>query len=166
MAYDRRTSIHGRRLALNSTGAIVDFNGYGALMKNSTGAIQSSSSALTYAGSLAVDDGFTQGVQTASSSGTTFSAFGLSILSSATATDRNFTMPTPVAGRFKEIVSASSATTIVIETTVASITFVTTGTSSTKLTLSLAGGVFGAAIELRGMSATRWAVLNKTGETL
>lgn len=163
MAYDRRTSIHGRRLALSSTNAIVDGNGYGALMKNSTGAIQSSSSALTFAGTITASENFISGVETASSSGARLSPIiTTSLLSSATAESRNFTIGTPVAGHLKEILSVSSATTIVLETTAATIFFVTTGASSTKLTFSLAGGVFGETVLLRGISATRWFVVNKT----
>lgn len=167
MAYDRRTSIHGRRLALSSTNAIVDGNGYGAVMKNSTGAIQSSSSSLTFAGSITASENFISGVETVSSSGATISPIvAVSVLSSATATSRNFSVGTPVAGHLKEILSVSSATTILLESTVASILFVTTGTSSSALTFSLAGGSFGQAILLRGISATRWVVVNKSGAVL
>lgn len=149
--FDRLTGIHGRRVAMSATGAIVNKDGYGALMVDASGVRQ-----------MALRDP----VESISSSGAALSASGVSYLSSGTATSQNFTLGAPSSGQGKEIFSFSSATTILLETTAAAITFVTTGTSSSALTFSGAAGQFGQTITLRGASATRWVVTNKTAQVL
>ena len=132
---------------MSATGAIVDKNGFGAVMADSSGVLQS------------VIKTFSELI---SSSAAVLAAKGLSIFSSATATDRNFTISAPSSGQEKEIFSLSSATRILLETTATGIFFVSTGASSTALTFSLAGGVFGETVALKGLSSTRWAVMRKT----
>jgi len=145
--FTRLTGIHGRRIAMNSTGAIVDKNGFGALMVDSSGVLQ-----------MVVKSA----VELISSSGAELVAHGMSYFSSGTATSRNFTIKAPSSGLEKFIFSLSSATTILMETTGATITFYTTGTSSSALTFSIGGGAYGETIHMMGLSATRWAVLKKT----
>lgn len=144
--FDRLTSIHGRRIAMSATGAIVDKNGFGAVVADASGVVQSAMKSV---------------VELISSSAAVLAAKGMSYLSSGTATARNFTISAPSSGQYKEIFSLASASAIVIESTAATITFVSTGTSSSALTYSGAN-LFGASIQLRGLSATRWAVLNKS----
>jgi|SRR3990167_1550477 len=147
--FSRLTSINGRRLAMSSSGAIVDKNGFGAVMADSSGVLQT------------VIKSF---VETISSSAAVLAAYGLSIFSSATSTARNFTIAAPSSGQGKEIFSLSSASTITLETTATGIFFVSTGASSTAITFSAGAGSFGETITLRGLSATRWAVLRKTAQ--
>ena len=146
--FSRLTSIHGRRIAMSATGAMVDKNGFGAVVADASGVLQSA---------------FKSALELISSSGAVLGAVGLSVLSSATAAGRNFTIAAPSSGQGKEIFSLSSATTIIIETTAASILFVTPAASSSKITFDKTAGVFGESVLLRGLSSTRWAVLNKTG---
>lgn len=147
--FDRLTGIHGRRVAMSATGAIVDKNGFGAIMADASGVVQNP---------------LKLRVELISSSGAELVGYGVSYLSSATDADRNFTLKAPSSGAQKEIFSLSSATTITLETTATGIFFVSTGASSTAIVFSGSGGVFGESIVLRGLSSTRWAVLNKTGQ--
>ena len=146
--FSRLTSIHGRRIAMSATGAIVDKNGFGAVMADASGVVQSAMKSV---------------VEAISSSGAVLSAKGMSYLSSGTATARNFTISAPSSGQLKEIFSLSSASVITLETTATGIFFVSTGASSTSLTFGGAN-VFGESVILRGLSSTRWAVLNKTAQ--
>lgn len=150
--FSNLTSIHARRLALSSTGAIVDRNGYGAVIADSSGVLQTQIK--TYSEMI-------------SSSGAVLAGYGMSILSSGTATDRSFTISTPSSGQGKEIFSLSSASTITLETTATGVYFVymnaSAGVSSTKITFEGELGVFGQATLLRGLSSTRWAVLHTSG---
>lgn len=147
--FTRLTSIHGRRIAMSATGAIVDKNGFGAVMADASGVLQTTLKSI---------------VETLSSSGAQAVAYGMSVFSSATATSRNFTLVAPSSGQGKEIFSLSSATTTVLETTTSDITFVTTGAESSALTWSAGGGIFGERIVLKGLSNTRWAITNKTAQ--
>lgn len=145
--FSRLTSIHGRRIAMSATGAIVDKNGYGAVMADSSGVLQTQIKSY---------------VEAVSSSGANMTAYGMSYVASGTATAQNFTISAPSSGLEKTIFSISSASTIILETSGATITFFTTGTSSSALTFSAGGGARGEAVLMRGLSATRWAVINKT----
>lgn len=146
--YTNLTSPHGRRLAMSATGAIVDKNGYGAVMADSSGVLQTPIKSY---------------VEAISSSAAVLSASGLSYFSSGTATAQNFTIGAPSSGLEKEIFSLSSASTITLETTATGIFFVSTGASSTALTFSGTNN-FGQTVTLRGLSATRWAVRSKTSQ--
>lgn len=146
--FSRLTSIHGRRIAMSATGAIVDKNGFGAVMADASGVLQSA---------------FKSAVEQVSSSAAVLAGVGMSYLSSGTATARNFTLAAPSSGQLKEIFSLSSASAITIETTATGIFFVSTGASSTALTFS-GSNVFGESVTLRGLSSTRWAILQKTAQ--
>lgn len=147
--FTRLTGINGRRIAMSATGAIVDKNGYGAVMADSSGVRQTA---------------FKDPVETISSSGSVLSASGLSIIASNTASALGFTIGSPSSGQLKEIFSMASATTLVVETSGSGIFFVSTGASSSALTFSGASGQYGQTTTLRGISSSRWAVLIKTGQ--
>ena len=146
--FTRLTSIHGRRIAMNATGAIVDKNGYGALMVDASGVLQ-----------MVVKSA----VELISSSGAVLAAHGMSYFSSGTATSRNFTIAAPSSGLEKFIFSLSSASTILLETTATGIFFYTTGASSTAMTFSAADSR-GERVHMMGLSATRWALISKTAQ--
>ena len=132
---------------MNATGAIVDKNGFGALMVDSSGVLQ-----------MVVKSA----VELISSSGAVMVAHGLSYFSSGTATSRNFTIAAPSSGLEKFIFSLSSATTILVETTATGIFFYSTAASSTAMTFSIGGGAYGERLHMMGLSATRWAILGKS----
>ena len=113
---------------MNSTGAIVDKNGYGAVMMDSSGVLQNV---------------IKSAVELISSSGAVLAAHGMSYFSSGTATSRNFTISAPSSGLEKIIFSLSSATTILLETTATGIFFFTTNGSATAMTFSAGGGALG-----------------------
>lgn len=141
------SSIHGRRVVISSSGAICDREGYAAGMIDSSGVRQTP--AKSY-------------VEAISSSGAVLASSGLSYFSSATSTARNFNLYGPSSGQDKELFSLSSATTMVVETSVSGVYFVTTGAESTALTFSAATGTKGERVILRGLSSSRWAILSKT----
>jgi len=170
MAYTIRKSVVGNQFGLNSTGALVDKNGYGALMKNSTGAIQSSSSALSFAGTLVVDEAFSPKFEVASSSGATVSAYGITIISSGTAAALNLVMadPSTVPSLKHVFAGACSATTVLLKTTSTATVFMSTqDVGATGLQFEVAGGVMGESVVLHGITVAsgspRWAVLYRTG---
>lgn len=144
--FDRLTSIHGRRIAMSATGAIVDKEGYGALMVDASGVVQGI---------------MKSAVELISSSAAVLVGVGMSYLSSASASSRNFSISIPSSGQKKEIYSLSSASVMLLETTSSDVKFTSTAGLSTALTF---GGVtgYGSSITLRGLSATRWAVINKS----
>ena len=144
--FDRLTDIHGRRISMSATGAIVDREGFGAVMADASGVLQSV---------------FKSAVETVSSSAAVLSGVGMSVLSSGSATSRTFTLPAPSSGQEKEIFSVSSASVITLETTATGIHFISTNASSTALTFGGATA-YGSSIKLRGLSATRWSVLSKS----
>ena len=154
----RRKSLHGRQLAFSSSGHLIGSTegstGFppAYMARDSTGAILGP---------------HYERLTAASSSAATLTGEGVAILSSATATSRNFTVPAPVAGIGLEILSQASATTILFETTDATIvfhdsTFLSTGSSAlTIATVSTDGGLYGAAVMLRGGSTLKWHITRK-----
>ncbi len=155
MAFTRRKSLWGRQLAFSSSGYLIgstegstDFT-FGYMARDSTGAVLGP---------------HYERLTAASSSGATLVSEGVAILSSATATSRSFTVPTPVVGIGLEILSHASATTILFESTAATIvfngsTFLSTGSSAlTIATASTDGGNYGATVCLRGVSTTQWHI--------
>src|SRR3990167_6723112 len=136
MAFTRRKSLWGRQLAFSSSGYLIgstegstDFT-FGYLTRDSTGAVLGP---------------HYERLTAASSSGATLTSEGVAILSSATATDRNFTVP-------------ATAATIVFNGS----TFLSTGSSAlTIATLSTDGGNYGASVNLRGVSTTQWHIVSK-----
>ena len=169
MPYSRRTSIHGRRLALSSTGALVDANAYGALMKNSTGAIQSSSTLLTYVGEVEVaGHRIVAQSAVASSVASTLTNYGFQSLSSASATAMTaFEIAAPVAGTSKEIYIDTSASEFSLGGTATDVIFASTLVTANVSTLfassaAAGGGLADTVIILRGISTTQWAIMGST----
>lgn len=158
MAFQLLKSVLGRRFGISSTNGLLAGSGSAtafdlvAVMRDSTGAVISP---------------HYEPITAASSSGATLSNSGVSLLSSATAESRVFQLQAPVAGVLKEIISQASATTVTFETSATTILFfdtTLTDTGSTGLVLTVLstdGGNYGAAVVLRGLSATRWQILSK-----
>ena len=164
MAYNRLTSIHGRRLALSSTGAIVDKNGYGALMKNSTGAIQTSSTSLTFNGVLQTEaNNMNAQSAVAASVGSTFTNYGRQLLATASATAMTaHEIAAPVAGIEKEINIRTSGSEFTLGGTATSIIFQPAAVGAGSSLFVAAATVAGRTIRLRGISTTEWAVIGST----
>lgn len=164
------TSIHGRRLGLTSSGGLA--------FARTTSSLTSMAAEITTAGVFSstisnfgstVAEMTVQGlksvVETISSSDATLTNYGMSVLSSATATSRNFSIGAPETGIRKVIHSVSSATTLVIDTTADTIGFNSSAnTSSTRLTFQAAAGVGGRSVVLEGASASRWNVLTQSAD--
>lgn len=161
MAFVRAKSVHGRELGLTSTGGLVSAYGSTGRLTGSFDAI-----AVMTDSTWARLTPFREPLVAASSSGATLSNSGVSLLSSATATARTFSIAAPVAGVYKEIISQASASSLIFSATSTAQTFYTssgvrTGTTSLTLISEPAGdGTFGNSIALRGVSATRWAVIS------
>jgi hypothetical protein len=164
------TSIHGKRVGLNSTGAlIVDHSGtkYAAVTKSSADALQGSS-AFVYAG---------QGILTAqtaipANASGVFTNYGRQSLSSASATSINATaavttlqIAVPQAGIEKEILIDTSASEITLGNEGASTATVFASTvaaaAGSSLFLSKAN-LAGTVIKLRGVSTTQWSIIGST----
>ncbi len=140
-----RTSIHGRRLGLSSSGGVIT----------------------SPAGSSDIDQSaqmWGPGLFTSVSSGGTLTNSGVNILSSAAAAVVTYNMPAPVQGVSVEIISETSSSQISIETTATTINFNSSGgTSSTALTINLAAGTKGQSVILRGRSTTSWQIVSRSG---
>src|SRR3990167_941297 len=145
MPFRMVTSLHGRRLGLSSTGGIIQ-----AINSTGRGSTTFDMAAQMWGNSM---------LATHSSSLATLRNNGVNLISSATAASYAFTVAAPAIGVYTEILSASSATTITLDTSATTITFATTGNAvTTGLTIALAstlGGCVGQALVLRGLSATR-----------
>lgn len=154
MAFQMRTSIHGRRLGLSSTGGIV--NSLDASGKNSTAFEQA---AQMWGAAL---------VETVSSAGASISNSGVTIISSdSTSGTSPFFVAAPIAGIHKEIHIQTPATALALNTTAVSIFFnssLAEGSSGGSTTLTIAGTAAGIAgvITLRGLSTTQWGVVSHT----
>jgi hypothetical protein len=95
-------------------------------------------------------------VDTISSSAATLTNSGISHISSDVINVSVLSIAAPVAGVSKEIWCDSSASTVSINTTHATITF-GSSVGSSALVLDAAGGIRGTGITMRGISATQWA---------
>lgn len=164
MAYNRLTSIHGRRLALSSTGAIVDKNNYGALMKDSTGQIQTSSTALHFNGVLTLaGSNFESQGNVAASVGSTFTNYGRQVLASASATAMTaHEITAPVAGILKEIEIRTSGTEFTLGGTATSIIFQPANNGVGSSLFIARAKLSGTTIRLRGISTSEWSVIGST----
>jgi hypothetical protein len=140
------TSLHGRRFGLTSTG------GLGANETGSTGLVI----ALMKSTADIVQGAYGSTVETAAVVATTMINYGMSVLSTATATAATYTLAAPVKGVEKQIYAACSASEITIQGTATSILFGSTG--GDKLFFSAASNQSNA-VMLKGISSTRWAVL-------
>src|SRR3990167_3833551 len=129
-----QTSLHGRRAGISSSGALLDKDGYKAIVADSTGKVQNSTS--THYDTLAVQNlTLTQSLDEAitavnSSVGWTLNNYGTNVLSSATTTLVNFQILAPVAGRVMRIISASSASVLNFLATATTIVFASSGSAA------------------------------------
>ena len=114
--------------------------------------------------------GLNEVIETVSSGGAVVLGSGVTIVSTdSTSGMAALQMSAPVAGAFKEILFAGSATALSIDTSATTILFLTTGSSLTGIlgttTISLDGDVNrlevgGHTLLLRGLSATVWQVVS------
>ena len=164
-----QTSLHGRRAGISSSGALLDKDGYKALVSDSTGQVQNSTS--TYFATLTIAtatiNAFVEGAVTAvnSSVGSTITNSGISVLSSATTTLVSFQILAPVAGSVKRIISATSASVVNFLATSTTIVFASSGSAgapSSGISISIADSR-GEMITLVATSATRWVIAGKSG---
>ena len=155
--YVMRTSIHGRRLGISSSGAVITSYGStgnqstgfvaAAIMKDSTGTIMGPHDEPV--------------VSTTSTGGATLTFSGVANINTS-ATAATFLLTAPTAGRMMEVYILSSASALTFGGTSTSQVFMKVGggaAGSTTLTLtdvSLAGQ----ALKLRGLSATQYGVLH------
>lgn len=146
--FTRLTSIFGRRLALSSSGGLVNSASHAFVSRDATGTLQ---------------DTLRSYVETISSSGAQMVNRGLSILSSASATARAVLIAAPLAGLEKVIYSVSSASVITISGSATTTIFQTSGAGTTVMTITAGGGATGEGVRLIGLSTTRWGMLGKTG---
>lgn len=160
------TSIHGRRLGLSSSGGVLvqptSSTGVSHLMEISSAGVVNSS--ITNFGSTITEMTVAKRksvIDVISSSAATLLNYGVSQISSDVINVSVLTLPAPETGLHKEIFGDSSASTVTFNTTATTIYF-GTSVDSSALVFDKAGGIRGSQIILRGMSATRWAVLART----
>lgn len=149
MPVNIQTSLHGRRLGLTATGGII---------ANEVG---STAPSIAIMGTTdRIVNTFKTAVETVSSSAATMINYGLTVISSDVANASVLILSAPVAGVEKQIYGDSSASSITLNTTAASITFGASVLSS-AFVFDNAGGVRGTSLVLKGISATRWALLGR-----
>lgn len=144
-----RTSIHGRRLGLSSTGGIL---------AGSSGSTEFNSLAQMWGNDLFEDVSGATGA---------ISNSGISVVTTDSTSGSSMPVAAPVAGVYKEIVFQTSATALVLHTTAATIKFNSTlaeaaAGGSTTLTVAGATAGTGGTLVLRGLSATAWQIVSAT----
>ena len=151
------TSLHGRKFGLTSSGGVLAREGstqqaFIALMQSTA----------NVAGSTLLDMQVLKNrsvtAAVASSVGSTMNSYGTNIVSSGTATAVILQIGRPTLGQRVEILARASASELTIGGTSTSILI---GAGTTGF-LSMAGGVAGASIVLRGESTTRYGVIGKS----
>ena len=148
-----RTSIHGRRLGLSSTGGIIQG-------LTSTGGGSSEFNLHTQMWGSAM-------VETVSSAGAVMSNSGVSIVSSNSTSGASFAVAAPVSGVYKEIHFQTPATAHTLGTTSTTIWFNSTlgeAAAGGSTTLTVAGSTLGigGSLVLRGLSASVWSIIGHT----
>lgn len=162
------TSVHGKKLGLSSSGGVLvsptSSTGYSHLAEiSSAGVFNSSISGFNSTITDMTVEKMRVAFETISSSAATLLGYGLSVISSDVINVSVLTIPAPSAGIEKTVWGQSSASTISFNTTAATILFDSTfGSSSSALVWDRAGGVRGSILRMVGLSATRWAILDKT----
>ena len=162
------TSMHGRRFGLSSSGGVLvqptSSTGMTHLAEISSAGVFNSS--ITNFGSTITEmtvAAMKTVIETISSSAATLVNYGMSVISSDVINGSVLTISAPVANVEKTVWGDSSASTITFNTTAVSILFnATLGSSSSALVWDRAGSVRGSIIRMVGLSATRWAILDKT----
>ena len=152
-----RTSIHGRRFGLSTTGGIL--SGYDATGGHST-AFESQAQmwGKTHHETVTADAGV-------------ISNQGVTFITTASTNGSTYFLSAPVLGVYKEIHIVSSATAMNLETTAATIFIGTTaatgvdvGTTHLDLDSTAAGVGVAGSIILRGLSTTFWSVISHSVE--
>ena len=151
MALTITTAVVGRRLGLTATHGIADRDGNKALMIDSTG-LQQNSTVLTFNRIHLL-------VSAIVGASATLLNYGLTHLTSGTATAVAFELSAPVEGLLKEIfIGNSSASAFSASGSATTTVFNSSdGAALTKITM-----IKGSNVVLRGLSTTVWAVLNRT----
>lgn len=144
-----RTSIHGRKLGLSSTGGILG---------GSSGSTAFNSVAQMWGADL---------FETVSGAVGAISNSGVSIVSSDSTSGSSMPVSAPVQGVSKEVFFQTSATALVLHTTAATIWFNSTlaeAAAGGSTTLTVAGGAagIGGSLVLRGLSTTVWQIVSAT----
>lgn len=158
-----QTSVHGKRFGLTSTGGVLTkpttSTGYSHLAEiSSAGVFNSSISSFNSTVTDLPVAKLKTVVETATASAATLTPYGLSIISSDVINGSVLKLGAPEIGILKEIFCDSSASTVSINTTATANVF-GTSVDSTALVLDDAGGIRGKTVALRGLSATRWAII-------
>ncbi len=158
-------SLHGKQVGMTSSGGLAfeptTSSGYNhAAEISSAGVFQSSiDSFASTIGDMTVQL-FRSVVETVSSSAATMLNYGLSVISSDVINVSVLKLSAPTLGVLKEIYGDSSASTVSLTTTSSDITFGASVLSS-AFVFDNAGGVRGTSLVLRGLSATRWALIGR-----
>lgn len=151
--FTMRTSIHGRRLGLSSTGGLIS-------AFTSTGGHNSSAYNMNAQmwGSGMID--------TVSAVTSTIGNAGVTSLAVATATAIAFELEAPIAGIYKEIHIDTSASEISIGSPTTDVVFKASNGGAGSTMFMAAANLSGAVIALRGRSTARWAVIGSTAMTI
>lgn len=144
-----RTSIHGRRLGLSSTGGIL---------AGSSGSTEFESIAQMWGNDL---------IENVILADATISNSGVTVISTGSTSGSSMVVAAPVAGVYKEIVFQTSATALTFQTTAATIHFNSTlaeNSTGGSTTLTIAGAAAGTAgvLIMRGLSTTQWQIVSSS----
>ena len=163
---DIRTSIHGKRLGLGTTGGlIVDHLGtaYQAVVRSTADVIQNSSALLFGT------DGVNPQSDIPSSASALIPSFGKQSITSGTATSHNATaaktawlIEAPVAGVKKELHIDTSASEVTFGSPTTTITFHSTKHGEGSTMFLTKANLAGTVVQLRGETATLWSVIGST----
>ena len=144
----RLTSIHGRRLSLNSDGKIIDKDGYAAVVYNSDGVVQGETQA-----------------SVASSVSATLTNYGREIIASGTATAVTMEIALPPAGAEKTIQIRTSASEFTLGGTATGMVFQPALLGAGSSLFMSAVNLCGRTIQLLAISSGTNAEWTVTGST-
>ena len=152
MAFTMRTSIHGRRLGLSSTGGII------------TGSKPSGAgSTLIEMAAQMWGPGIQESIAAATAVASTLVNYGISTISSASATAIAFEVARPEIGVYKEIHIDTSASEISMGGTSTAIIFASTVAVAAASTAFFSrANLAGTVITLRGKSTAEWIFTGST----
>jgi hypothetical protein len=151
MAFVMQKSVHGRKLAVSSSGGIV----------SAVGATGNDSATIGGAAQM-WGSNF---LETVSSAGTSLMNCGVSVISSDSTSGASFSLGTPEAGLYKEIHLQTAATALTLaapSSTVYINSSLATAAAGGSTSVALAGATLGGSIALRGLSATVWGIVSNT----
>lgn len=123
------------------------------------------SSAATFAKRITVSQGTKDTVQTVTSTGTTIASYGAAYLSSTAAGTKKYVIGAPSSGAtkiiFATVLSGSSALRKIISGSTTIFFQTTAGAAMRGISFKAAGR----SVTLKGVSATKWAVVSNIGTT-